>query len=103
LAETPCSPIEWGEANERNVIRGWLRGYPGTTLYLIRICDDRPDRGTMTGAFVPDADDGQGHLHRGLLSWLKTSAAVIYLREFYNNLSGVIATENYGLSDKNVG
>jgi len=93
LAAAQCSAIEWGAPNERGVMRGWLRGHPDTTLYLIRVCDDRPDRGTMTGAFVPDANDGKGHLERGLIGFLKV-AAEIYLKEFHELLSGVIETLN---------
>jgi len=47
----------------------------------------------MTGAFVPDEEDGKGHLHRGKLEFLK-AAAEIYLLEFYEILSGVIESPN---------
>ena len=85
---TEETPIEWSEPNERKVMRGWLRGHPETTLFLIRVSENRPDRGTMTGAVVPDAD-GQKHLERGLISFLKTSAE-IYLREFYESLRAAL-------------
>lgn len=85
-SNSATAPIEWSDPDDRLEIRGWLRGHPEITLFLIRLCDDRPDRGTMTGAFVPDDQDGVGHLQRGLIDWLKTSA-VIYLREFRDLLN----------------
>lgn len=88
-----CSPLEWSYSTAGDEIRGWLRGHPETTIYLIIVCEDRPDRGTMTGAFVPDADDANSHLERALIPFLK-AAAVIYLREYYDHLRAALEAEN---------
>lgn len=81
--------IEWSEPNEERRIRGWLRGHPDTTLFIIQLTEGRDDRGTMWGAFVPDRDDGADHLKNALLSFLKISAG-IYMREFYDSIKQVL-------------
>lgn len=66
--------IEWSEPNERGVICGCVKGIPETTVALIRISEENPDRGTMAGAFIPDDCDGKGRLMNGLLTYLKAMA-----------------------------
>jgi hypothetical protein len=77
--------LEWSEPNERGVMRGWIKGIPETTMFLIRINKNNAERGTMTGALVPDDGDGKGPLENGLIFSLKSLAAS-YVEDFSKKL-----------------
>ena len=47
--------IEW-EIRDEETIRGFLRGHPETTLFLL-VAADREGRVKLQGAFIPDADE----------------------------------------------
>lgn len=83
--------IEWSEPDEDRRMRGWLKGHPEMTLFIIQVSELRPDRGTMWGAFVPDRDDGADHLENALIGFLK-AAAGIYMMEFYDSFKQVLGT-----------
>lgn len=49
------SLIEWHKNPENpRVFFGCSRLIPGTTIYIIELCEDRDDRGNMSGAFISD-------------------------------------------------
>lgn len=82
------SPLEWRNDEATRTIFGHLRGHPETTLFFIRVCDDRADRGDLSGAFIPDDEEGENYLKRGLISFLKIRA-VSYFREFQRKALGL--------------
>jgi len=51
--------LEWGEPNEEGEIKGWLSGYPDTTLAVIQLWENVDDYGTLTCAFLEDDSDGE--------------------------------------------
>jgi len=84
--------LEWSEPAHDRRIRGYLKGHPDMTLFIIQVSEIRPDRGTMWGAFVPDSDDGKDHLEHALISFLKIAAG-IYMREFYDSVTQLMGTK----------
>ena len=50
----PGSALEWEWFPNGSDLRGWLRGQPEITLFII---GSREGRRTLGGAFVPDADE----------------------------------------------
>jgi hypothetical protein len=63
-------------------IRGYIAN-PKTTLFIIERHPTKRYRGCMTGAVIPDDDEGlDGLLGNALISWLQGFAAPNYLREF---------------------
>lgn len=93
--ETPARLLEWSEPDGQHVIRGWLRGHPEITLFLIQTSENRPDRGTLSGAPIPDAIEQDDQLD--LVDWLKLSAT-IYLREFREMLNQAHEDEMQGIA-----
>lgn len=61
--------------------RGYLKGHPETTLFLLNLCEDRDDRCNLLGAVIPDDEDGKGLNSRCLIQWARF-AAEEYLRDF---------------------
>lgn len=62
-------------------LRGFLPQIPDLTLFLIDVCEDKPHRGTLMGALVPDCEDGRSFNARGLIASLKMRAEG-YIRDF---------------------
>lgn len=62
-------------------LRGFLPAIPGITLFLIDLCPDKPHRGRLIGALIPDDEDGRLHNERGMVVGLKHRAE-IYLRDW---------------------
>lgn len=62
-------------------LRGFLPAIPGTTLFLIDLCPDKPHRGRLMGALIPDDEDGREHNDRALVVGLKHRAEM-YLRDW---------------------
>lgn len=62
-------------------LRGFLPQIPDLTLFLIDVCDDKPHRGTLMGALIPDCEDGRSFNARGLIASLKMRAEG-YIRDF---------------------
>jgi len=78
------STILWDDAGD--IIRGYIDN-PKTTLFIIERRPDKPHRGRMTGAVIPDEDEKpDGLLGNALISWLQGCAAPMYLREFEDRL-----------------
>jgi hypothetical protein len=83
-AVAPGSTILWDDAGD--LIRGYIDN-PKTTLFIIERRPDKPHRGRMTGAVIPDEDEHpDGLLGNALISWLQGCAAPMYLREFEDRL-----------------
>lgn len=78
------SALEWRPHPERpNTLQGYRPSQPGTTLFRIEIREDKPHRGRLLGAFIPDAHERSDDT-TGLVVWLKFSAE-IYMRDWVDD------------------
>lgn len=68
-------------------LRGFLEDKPNLTLFLIEICEDKPERGRLIGAVIPDDHEKDGGFERSLIWWLQKSVAPQYLADFVAYLS----------------
>lgn len=67
--------LEWEDHRDlRRTLRGYLPDDKGTTLFLIKRCEDKDDRCDLHGAFIPDAEDAAGSNERILVSFAKRKA-----------------------------
>jgi hypothetical protein len=76
---------------EPNCERGYFKKVPDTTIFLLRARKDKPHRGTLYGAVIPDWEDGKEHNENALVSYLKGVAAPIYVERFFGHL---LSSEN---------
>lgn len=85
-AVTGSARLEWEYQPDRVVKRwrGYLRGYPDTTLVVLHLCEDRDDRCHMLGAVMPDSSEPE-HT-RCLVTWAK-AASEMYLQDFVERLT----------------
>ena len=77
--EVRCSALvrrlEWEDHRDLpRTLRGYLPDDKGTTLFLIKMCEDKEDRGDLSGAFIPDVEDEAGCNSRILVSFAKRKA-----------------------------
>lgn len=85
LSVVAGSEILW-EDDGPDRIRGYITA-PKTTLFIIERNPEKPYRGRMTGAVIPDEDEHpDGLLGNALISWLQGCAARMYLREFEDRI-----------------
>ena len=81
---TTLTTLQW-EDDGQGLIRGFI-GNPKITLFIIERNPQKPYRGRMTGAIIPDDEEApDGLLGNALISWLQPQAA-IYLREFQEKM-----------------
>ncbi len=71
----PSMEIDWTHADDpEGIILGSIHGHPGTTLFLIYVNMENPERGRLSGAFIPDGQERMEFLQNGLIPFLKTCA-----------------------------
>lgn len=76
--------LEWRtDPNHPKTIFGFSPAMPSITLAIIELSPTRDDRGNLTGAFIPDEEEGQSHLVNSPVSFLKGWA----LGTFWNFMS----------------